>query len=562
MAAAAVAAPVPVQFAEHLGPTEVVVDNLQELLRRKREVEKNKSKYHLTEADASLLLTNANEYTFSDGQVILEEGHENLSVYRVKSGRVALSKNGVAFCEMAQGWWFGETLLLDNKKMDVIEASLIAKGPVTISEVNLPFVKKLFEADRPLALKFYRNLASKLSAIFFAVSGNLMSPCLVKMYQEQILSPSTSSGSLNSEGSSSSLSSSGSGDRGSGSGSGSGERSRRGSTSLPNSPSSISVTPARRILQCPNVPQASVEEANRKRRVSKRRSVTMQHIAFKVYTLESDGKGVRTARLKNKKIKLITEAFGFRHKTTIPFAKIRNIVRTSETSITIIFDPLKAKTLFFKISPELEEFYGLTQPLIETSTKLLQKSTPGTPLSHASDSPKPVSRLQLSTDNYLLPLSPHDDEEQRELDKDVIQSLATKLELKRGDIVLEEGDLFQRIYTLCKGTCEALKGDTQISVMKEGEVFGEGTLLHLRPVPVTIRVTSETASMLVIPAHKLNELMNSNPVVAVRVYKKVAQLVDNKIDKCFKNKLDMVLEAIKTRQTTETGAPITVCGGV
>jgi CRP-like cAMP-binding protein len=88
----------------------VPLDNLQDLLKRKREIEKNKSKYHLTEADCSLILTNANEYSFKDGQVIMEEGHENSSVYRIKSGVVSLSKNGVVFCELSQGWFIGETL--------------------------------------------------------------------------------------------------------------------------------------------------------------------------------------------------------------------------------------------------------------------------------------------------------------------------------------------------------------------------------------------------------------------------------------------------------------------
>lgn len=533
MAAAAVASP---QInVEHV-QGEPALDNMQELLKRKREIEKNKAKYHLTEADAALLLTNANEYNFTDAQVILEEGHENHSVYRIKSGKVALSKNGQAFCEMSQGWFFGETLLLDNKRVDVIDCSLIAKGPVTICEVNLPFVRKLFEADRALALKFYRNLASKLSAIFFAISGNLMSPCLVKMYKNEIQRGASlaSTGSTPSTSSISSTTSSGSGSGADASGSGSGSGSA--SPSLP----SVTNAPAR-ILQCPNVPQASVEVANRKRRLSKRKSMTLAHIAYKVYTLETDGKGVRTCRLKNRKIKIISEAFGFRHKTTIPFSKVRNIVRTSENSVTVIFDPLKAKTLFFKTTQDLEEFYGLTQPLVETSSKTLQKSTPGTPLSHVSDSPQP-SRLKGSFDNYLLPLDPRDDEDQRELDKEVIRSLATKVELKKGDILVAEGDLYQRIYTVTKGSLDTYKGDRLISNIKEGEVFGEATLLHLRPMPVTIKVASETASVLVIPAYKLNELINSNPVVAVRVYRKVAGLVETKIEKCLATKHQLASE--------------------
>jgi hypothetical protein len=59
----------------------------------------------------------------------------------------------------------------------------------------------------------------------------------------------------------------------------------------------------------------------------------------------------------------------------------------------------------------------------------------------------------------------------------------------------------------------------------------EASLLHLRPAPVTIKISSETASVLVIPAYKLHELISSNPVLAVRIYKKTAALVEKKIDR-------------------------------
>ncbi len=103
MAAAAVASPPlnAVRFSPHLS-AEPSENNLQDLLKRKRELEKNKTKYHLTEADCNLLLTNANEYSFNDGQVILEEGHESSSLYRIKSGKVILRKNGISFCELTQ----------------------------------------------------------------------------------------------------------------------------------------------------------------------------------------------------------------------------------------------------------------------------------------------------------------------------------------------------------------------------------------------------------------------------------------------------------------------------
>lgn len=77
-------------------------DNVQDLLKRKRELEMNKRRYHLTEADASLLLTNANEFSFEDGQVIGHEGDNLNSAYRVKSGTIALKRDGHKICTVTQ----------------------------------------------------------------------------------------------------------------------------------------------------------------------------------------------------------------------------------------------------------------------------------------------------------------------------------------------------------------------------------------------------------------------------------------------------------------------------
>lgn len=78
------------------------VDNLQDLIQRKREIQKNKSKFHLSEADCNLLLTNAREFHYKDQQVIVQEGQELPSVYRVKSGKVNIVKHGVTVSVISQ----------------------------------------------------------------------------------------------------------------------------------------------------------------------------------------------------------------------------------------------------------------------------------------------------------------------------------------------------------------------------------------------------------------------------------------------------------------------------
>jgi len=75
-------------------------DNIHDVIKRKREVESINRRFHLTEADANLLLTNANEFSFEDGQVIGHEGDNLNSAYRVKSGIVALKRDGHKICEV------------------------------------------------------------------------------------------------------------------------------------------------------------------------------------------------------------------------------------------------------------------------------------------------------------------------------------------------------------------------------------------------------------------------------------------------------------------------------
>lgn len=83
-------------------PQQPPIDNIQDLLRRKREIDLNKRRHHLTEAECNLLLTNANEFSFSDGLIIGRRGDSLTSAYRVKSGSIKLMRGDVQFCELKQ----------------------------------------------------------------------------------------------------------------------------------------------------------------------------------------------------------------------------------------------------------------------------------------------------------------------------------------------------------------------------------------------------------------------------------------------------------------------------
>jgi len=107
-----------------------------------------------------------------------------------------------------QGWFVGESLLLGHAATTTLHMTLVANGPVVISEVNAPFVQRLLAVDGILALKFYRNLASKLASIFFALNGNCIACFRSKVQQAALNSASAGLDSSSSSSSSSSLNSS------------------------------------------------------------------------------------------------------------------------------------------------------------------------------------------------------------------------------------------------------------------------------------------------------------------------------------------------------------------
>ncbi len=77
-------------------------DALQDLLSRKQEAERNRARFHLTESDCNLILTNSTDYTYTGGQIIADEGQAINSVYRIKSGSVLLMKQGHKLYELIQ----------------------------------------------------------------------------------------------------------------------------------------------------------------------------------------------------------------------------------------------------------------------------------------------------------------------------------------------------------------------------------------------------------------------------------------------------------------------------
>ena len=83
-----------------------------------------------------------------------------------------------------------------------------------------------------------------------------------------------------------------------------------------------------------------------------------------------------------------------------------------------------------------------------------------------------ITQLPVPMPDPRLTSPPPAPEEVAASDNAMINQLATRQDFKRGDYVVAEGDLYQRIYTVVSGEIHMNKRGRHIVTLREGEVFG------------------------------------------------------------------------------------------
>ena len=166
-------------------------------------------------------------------------------------------------------------------------------------------------------------------------------------------------------------------------------------------------------------------------------------------------------------------------------------------------------------------------------------------------------------------------------------SLAKRMELRKGDYIMEEGDLYQRVYTILSGEVHAVRGGVTYGMMHEGEVIGYAfvfvsnltftsplpplplpslfsypvrrlpTLLHLRPCPTSLVIASDTATVLMVPAHKMIEISRDNTPLAARLYKRAATKLQSQIEGVLRRTREVgPVLSVSLGYTPETSVPV------
>ncbi|RKG59928.1 cyclic nucleotide-binding protein [Corallococcus sp. AB011P] len=89
-------------------------------------------------------------------------------------------------------------------------------------------------------------------------------------------------------------------------------------------------------------------------------------------------------------------------------------------------------------------------------------------------------------------------------------------DVERGDVIIREGDATDGLYVVLSGEVEVHKSGQRLTTLKEGDLFGEISLLQKTPATATVEATRHT-TLLRLPREDFDSLISSHPQVLMLV---------------------------------------------
>jgi CRP/FNR family transcriptional regulator, cyclic AMP receptor protein len=102
-----------------------------------------------------------------------------------------------------------------------------------------------------------------------------------------------------------------------------------------------------------------------------------------------------------------------------------------------------------------------------------------------------------------------------------IAQIADELDFRTGKTLIKEGSPGREFFVLIDGTAEIRRKGRKIDTAGPGDFFGEMALLTEQPRNATV-VTTSAVDVLIITARNFRALVESNPLIAVKVMRAVA----------------------------------------
>ena len=97
-----------------------------------------------------------------------------------------------------------------------------------------------------------------------------------------------------------------------------------------------------------------------------------------------------------------------------------------------------------------------------------------------------------------------------------------KKSVKKGEIVIKEGDSPENIYIILKGEIAIIKNDIEITKLKIGDCFGEIEIIGIIP-SIAFCEASEDADLIFLPKKALRNIKKENTELFIKLILNIAR---------------------------------------
>lgn len=213
--------------------------------------------------------------------------------------------------------------------------------------------------------------------------------------------------------------------------------------------------------------------------------------------------------------------FGFKTKRVVPYINITLLAKATgekaepELRINYTKGDKKEKQCLFRFSDreKFDEAYNLIGSLWNSVKKLTRERT--------------ITQLVLPKrdKNELTTLT--------KADWDLILKDAKLIKFSKNDIIIQEGDRFQRIFQVASGSCRVEKkkddGSIVLGSISTSQTFGEISFLQGEGATASVIANEENVEIYVIEGYIISNLFDGNPGFGGRFFKYLAFTVNNRL---------------------------------
>mmetsp|Transcript_4454 Transcript_4454/g.6234 ORF Transcript_4454/g.6234 Transcript_4454/m.6234 type:complete len:1257 (-) Transcript_4454:61-3831(-) len=479
-----------------------------------------------------LLLTNARTIVFAKEEVVFEENSFNRMLYRVKSGKFRVEKKvknatglltNTVVARLEPPAMFGEMSFLGMRTT----ASIVCDedgAELYVLEINL--VKTLFTADPDLFRIFYQYLATILAKRLKSL-GQSQPPSSPPSQQSStastpgqspVLSPATSPGSTPSA--TSPITSP--------------------RVSPHNSHSTYPATDRRTTISTTKDASKDKDKKKDKRKTQepdaggreedvkfrKKFGLQENEIIIKEFTATLK-KVTGKLYLSQQHICFYGTVFGMSKKKVISIQDMKDFSKGNKSSMVIVVDTNNTKFLFSE-DKERDAAFDMLESLFKTLKSRPMRSNGQVSLG-TEELRRQIKQQDSESSDDEQAQSNEDHEQLTPEDWDDLLEGAKLLVFKKGDVIITEGENFQRIYQLVEGECRIEKGGKMLGKMEDGQFFGEISFLLSGGATATITADSEEVHVYVLEGYFMNILFGIRPELAGRFYKHLANVLQKRI---------------------------------